>query len=268
MKNFLSTKKLKLTFSSNNTNYKTLSHLTSNMPTKPWRLRTVESNKQFDKNNLNTLSPFITSNYYKDPFFFNEKSLKTQINILRSIHDDKYKIKKEQKSFPQRNIFQNLGSLKSPSKIKTLQNDDFFFKNVFKSKPLFKKLTPIIDNKLNLRYAENEDQYIKIVEREQKQMLLQGKKIKKRNTSENIKIKIKEIQKRIRFMKGIMDFSYPEFVLTKIKAIDKRIKDERRNSRNMEFYTPVEMRNLSRNFRNNQRKKYLSECIAISISPF
>lgn len=37
-------------------------------------------------------------------------------------------------------------------------------------------------------------------------------------------MKMDDIKKRIRFMKGVMDFSYPGFVLTKIRTIDKQLK--------------------------------------------
>lgn len=91
-------------------------------------------------------------------------------------------------------------------------------------KPLFRKIRPIVDNKLNMRYAENEEQYKKIIEKEKKILLSQGKKVKNKNISEHINMKMDDIKKRIRFMKGVMDFSYPGFVLTKIRTIDKQLK--------------------------------------------
>ena len=93
-------------------------------------------------------------------------------------------------------------------------------------KPWFKKIKPVIDNKLNMRYAENEEQYKNIMEKDKKILLSQGKKVKNKIPSDYIKIKVDDIKTRIRFMKGIIDFSFPGFVLTKIKAIDTKLKKE------------------------------------------
>ena len=131
-------------------------------------------------------------------------------------------------------------------------------------KPLFKKIRPVVDNKLNMRYAENEEQYKKIIEKEQKILLAQGKKVKNKNISEHINTKMDEIKKRIRFMKGVIDFSYPGFVLTKIKSIDKKLKKENEFKHKLhEYFSPVEFRNLNKNKRNNDRKNYLCKCIEI-----
>ena len=64
------------------------------------------------------------------------------------------------------------------------------------------------------------------MEKDKKILLSQGKKVKNKIPSDYIKIKVDDIKTRIRFMKGIIDFSFPGFVLTKIKAIEKKIKKE------------------------------------------
>ena len=146
-----------------------------------------------------------------------------------------------------------------------LKSDDFYYKSVFKMKPLFRKIRPVVDNKLNMRYSENEEQYKKIIEKEQKMLLEQGKRVKNKNISEHIKIKMDEIKKRIRFMKGVIDFSYPGFVLTKIRTIDKTLKreNEYKNNRLYKYYTPVELRNIKKKLRNNERTDYLFESIHV-----
>ena len=101
-----------------------------------------------------------------------------------------------------------------------------YYNRVFKMKPLFRKIKHVVDNKLNMRYAETEEQYKKLIEKENKVLLSQGKKIKNKNTSVYITKKVDDLKTRIRFMKGIIDFSFPGFVLTKIKAIDKKLKKE------------------------------------------
>ena len=43
---------------------------------------------------------------------------------------------------------------------KTIKSDiNDYYNRVFKMKPLFKKIKHVVDNKLNMRYAENEEQY-------------------------------------------------------------------------------------------------------------
>ena len=139
-----------------------------------------------------------------------------------------------------------------------------YYNRVFKMKPLFRKIKPVVDNKLNMRYAENEEQYKKIIEKERKVLLSQGKKVKNKTPSSYIITKVDDIKTRIRFMKGIIDFSFPGFVLTKIKAIDKKLKKENENRYKLkDFHSPVEKRNIIRNQRIRDRKSYLYECFNI-----
>ena len=223
------------------------------------------------KNNFNTIEkPFISQTYYKDPFFLNEINLKTQLQILRAI--DREKLNNNifiANTDSNKETLPTLYDFKSKTNNNYFNNDelkseDFFYKSVFKMKPLFRRSRPIVDNKLNMKYAENEEQYKNIVEKEQKILLAMGKKVKNKNSSEHIKIKMDEIKKRIRFMKGIIDFTFPGFVLTKIRSVDKELKKENdiKNKLN-EYFSPVELRNMNKTARNNERKNYLFECINI-----
>ena len=130
-------------------------------------------------------------------------------------------------------------------------------------KPIFRKFRPIVDNKFNMRYAENEEQYQALVEKEAKILKAQGKPVKKKNVSELIKFQMKDIKDRIRFMKGIMDYTYPGFVLTKIEVMEKQLNSEDTSSRFKNFLTPVSMRNLENKNRGIERKKYLYGSIGI-----
>ena len=130
-------------------------------------------------------------------------------------------------------------------------------------KPIFRKFRPIVDNKFNMRYAENEEQYQALIEKEAKILKAQGKPVKKKNVSELIKFQMKDIKDRIRFMKGIMDYTYPGFVLTKIEVMEKQLNSEDTSSRFKNFLTPVSMRNLENKNRGIERKKYLYGSIGI-----
>ena len=139
-----------------------------------------------------------------------------------------------------------------------------YYNRVFKMKPLFRKIKPVVDNKLNMRYAENEEQYKKLVEKENKSLLTQGKRVKSKTPSNYIITKVDDIKTRIRFMKGIIDFSFPGFVLTKIKAIDKKLRKENESRyKTKDYHSPVEKRNIINNKRIRDRQSYLYECFNI-----
>ena len=258
-------KKLALTFNNLNrlnkkSSYKTLSFIKFKK-----KNFCTESNKN---NIIIEAKPIISRTYYKDPFFLNESNLGTQLKILRSLNKEKIDINTRTISDSNKDTLPTLFDFKCNTinyfNNNALQSEDFYYKSVFKMKPLFRRRRPVVDNKLNMRYAENEEQYKKIIEKEQKILLSKGKKVKNRNNSEHINIKMEEIKKRIRFMKGIIDFSFPGFVLTKIKTIDKRLKKENEYSKKLnKYFSPTELRDLNKNKRNSERKEYFYECINI-----
>ena len=265
----LKARKRKLANSYNNLNKKTYPN------TKPplkscknlFTFHRINNKKNLKEIEAKTPRPFISHTYYKDPFFLNEFNLKTQLDILKSmdkelINNDIATTDANKETLP--TLYDFKTNTFNYYKKDRFLSDDFYYKSIFKMKPLFKKIRPVVDNKLNMRYAENEEQYKKIIEKEQKILLAQGKKVKNKNISEHINTKMDEIKKRIRFMKGVIDFSYPGFVLTKIKSIDKKLKRENEFKHKLyEYFSPVELRNLNKNKRNNDRKNYLCKCIEI-----
>ena len=259
-------KKLALAFNKLNKkrSYKTLSFLKF----KNNKFYHTEPNK--NDNYTIEAKPIISRTYYKDPFFLNESNLGTQLQILRSLNKEKIDINKRTISDSNKETLPTLLDFKCytinyfNNNNDALQNEDFYYKSVFKMKPLFRRRRPVVDNKLNMRYAENEEQYRKIMEKEHKILISQGKKIKSKTPSDYIITKVDDLKTRIRFMKGIIDFSFPGFVLTKIKTIDKRLKKENEYNHKMnKYYSTTELRNLNKNKRNNERKNYFYECINI-----
>ena len=123
--------------------------------------------------NIKTLNNL---NYYKDPFFLNDFNLRNQLEILKAINNEKVDLSK---NFMEENLptIYNITHNNMFSKTHNTDINDYY-NRVFKMKPLFRKIKPVVDNKLNMRYAENEEQYRKIMEKEQKVFLSQGKKIK------------------------------------------------------------------------------------------
>ena len=208
------------------------------------------------KQNFNV--PYYQTTYYKDPYFLNDSNLQIQLQILREINKEDLDIESYALTSTNRT---NYPFILNNSTQK--ENNDYFYKSVFKMKPIFRKFRPIVDNKFNMVYAENEEQYKALIEKEAKMLRAQGKPVKKKNVSEIINYQMKDIRDRIRFMKGIMDYTYPGFVLTKIKAIDKQLKSQDLHSKYSNFLSPVNIRNIEVKNRGDERKKFLYGSIEI-----
>ena len=230
--------------------------------------KSQENSKYYQTTTPNT-SKKLCSNYYKDPFFLNDNNLDFQLNFLKSLDNITLKdistkgqtTQNESNIFPNVNLnVKNINNITKKEKIRKY-NEMVFYKTVFKCKSVFKKPKSIVvDNKFNMKYAENEQQYNQIIDKENKKLKSMGKPIKNHNNSFFVKSKINEAKNKIQFMKGIVDYSYPSFVLKKIKFIEKK------NSKNSSgifcsALTPVEKRNKERSIRNGLRQKYLMNSI-------
>ena len=296
------------------------------------RLSSYDNNNIKNKT-LNTFSDY----YYKNPFFYNNDSLNTQLRVLKDLNNykkisttstspptttkfytnhsnsktlnNKYintEIKRNNnKIFINKGIqynfnFPNILNKKNKDKkdkkdndikieindsnddddfhndtkrknvsftntIKDLKlNDEYFYKIIFKSKPIFKhERELIVDNKFNMIYAENEKQYKKIIEKEYNRLLSEGKKIKSKNNAPSIKQKLNETKSKIKFMKGIMDYTYPGFVLSKIKIMQKRLKENKPKINYSESINGMEKRDKEIEERNQFRREYLLNSISI-----
>lgn len=132
---------------------------------------------------------------------------------------------------------------------------NYIYKNIFSNSALFKEKKHYIDNKLNIVYCQNESQYKYIMEKRNK--LLKNKKsvLKYEEDSEKIKEQVDEIKTKIKFMKNVMDYSYPGFMLTKIQSLNKKYS----NKKNEVNLSPVEKRICQLKKRNNLRMNYLKQ---------
>ena len=181
---------------------------------------------------------FEETNLYQMSTFFSQSTL-TNSDVLNSKYNSEYE-----------------------KKVKPFETDDFYYKKVFKMKPLFRRKPRTIDNKLNIKYAESNAQYEKMLEKENKQLILEGKKPINKLPSKYVDIKLDEIKRKIRFMKGVVDFSFPGFVVTKIKAVDKILKEElEKNWKN--YHTPAQERDIGVRNADLKRRKYLMESVRV-----
>ena len=238
-----------------------------------------ENKQKTEKNKINLEDTFSEFQFPNISKIKDNNSIKVEINNnynnlynnvndnLESIKDNNFSIQKlnqTTKSNKSGNLKQfNLTDGKN-TPIKVKENDNYVYKIIFKSKPLFKSDKKIvIDNKFNMKYAENEDQYKRIVEKEYKILRAKGKKIKKKNISPSIKLKLKEAKDRIHFMKGIIDYSYPGFILSKIKVMQKRLHDQKNDAIFKNNLSEMELRDKEKSQRNYLRKKYLLNSITL-----
>lgn len=225
--------------------------------------RNKMSNYTDTNSNLNL--PTISNNYSKDNKnikieinnkYFNDEedeSKKTTIKNYISLDHNSRTEKKDNNYLTYRSV---------PKKLK--ENDDYFYKIVFRSKPLFKsEQKMIIDNKFNMIYAENETQYKNIIEKHYNKLFSEGKKIKSKNVAPSIKLKLNEAKNRIQFMKGIMDYSYPGFVLSKIKNMQKKLNEHKKQAKYLNCLNGMEIRNKEQKERNQFRKEYLLKSITL-----
>ena len=169
----------------------------------------------------------------------------------KSLEPNSYSVKKINNFFTFKNAPKNLK-----------ENDEYFYKIVFKSKPLFKlDQKVIIDNKYNMIYAENEQQYKNIIEKQYKRLISEGKKVKSKNISPSIKLKLNETKEKIKFMKGIMDYSYPGFVLSNINYMQKKLNEHKNKASYLNCLNEMEIRNEEQKNRNQYRREYLLKSI-------
>ena len=143
---------------------------------------------------------------------------------------------------------------------KKINEFDYIYKNIFPNSPLFKTKTKIIDNKLNIVYCQNESQYKYLLEKKSRFQNNQRSNIfKLEEDSDKIKGQVDDIKTKITFMKNVMDYSYPDFMLTKIKVWGKNFINKQNDCQ----LTPVEEQIKLTNKRNLLRTKYLKQDLSI-----
>ena len=89
--------------------------------------------------------------------------------------------------------------------------------------------------------------------------IAKGKKTKNKKTNNSIKLKLNEAQNKVKFMKDIIDYSYPLFVLTKIKVKQKNLRamKKQRLKKYINYVSEKEKRLKEIKNRNEIRTQYL-----------
>jgi len=204
---------------------------------------------------LNTDSDLKKSRYrfyYKNPQFLNDSNIKKQINILlTNVTNNKNKEELPKIIFDKNDEVNEINEIKNKY-LKTEENEilpkirihkrkrfnisniindnskssnninksvDYTYKSIFPNDNLFKGKTKYIDNKLNLIYCQNESQYKYIMEKRKK---LKGANIIEEE-SEKINNRLNNIKTKVKFMKNVIDYSYPSFLLAKVQIWKKNM---------------------------------------------
>ena len=104
--------------------------------------------------------------------------------------------------------------------------DEFLFNKIFNSE--FNRKLPkkfeLINNKLNIFYAENEYQYDKKLKKFNDKLRLQGKKIIHNVGPTKDQMKLDKIKTTLGFIKKIFDYSYPNMILARVRKQGKNNK--------------------------------------------
>jgi hypothetical protein len=136
---------------------------------------------------------------------------------------------------------------------------NFIYNKIFPN--YFKPKKNVINNKLNIFYAENETQFNQNMEKLNKYLKKQGKFIKHVfQDSKLIDNKVLQIKKSVGFIKGVSDCSYPSISLHKIKLRNKlNSKYKKRNK----ILLPYEEAQKEADEKNSIKTKLITQLLQI-----
>ena len=103
-------------------------------------------------------------------------------------------------------------------KNESIKFNNYLFGKIFRN--IFPEKTKVLNNKYNLLYSENEEQYNTTLKKRNKYPILNE------NYSKN---RINIIKKKINFMKGISDFSFPKIISNKLSLESKLFNELKKN---------------------------------------
>ena len=121
-----------------------------------------------------------------------------------------------------------------------------------------KKNANNVNNILNIIYEENEEKFKKKIWHINEKIKKEGKKEKKAVFPNSEEPKLAKIKHKIKFMKKIVDYAYPETVLTRVREANKMIKYSRNRTNNLipfksednklELYNNIITKDLKKSF--------------------
>lgn len=221
--------------------------------------KNLDHKKKFEKLQL----------YYKDPSFFNDINIENQKKSLKTIFKRDLDLQTEtiySDNFFSNNVtnFPTITTEKSMILRKKSDNkkeDLKYYERIFKRKGLWKKKVKSVDNLLNIRYADNEKQYLTLAEKENKNRMKKGLSTKQFSLSNFTQNQINFIKFNVEFIKSIEDFVLPIFVNEKTRCLSKRLK---KNNKEKIFISPSHQRLLKNKQHQSERNFFLTKTICIN----
>ena len=119
----------------------------------------------------------------------------------------------------------------------------------------------IIQNKLNIDYAESEEAYEQKLNKHNLELIKKGEKIKHFSGPTFSEVQLKDLQKKVKFMKSVVDYSYPDMVLFKVKQTEKLLKIKNNGNKILE---PFKIKDLKLKNKEKLMKDYLNDAIHIT----
>ena len=197
-----------------------------------------------------------------------KQKLRINIKSADKIINDDINKKREKYKLPELGILKRNNSLIPFTKIKSpfsnQSREMFLFKKIFyffsKNKKKYTRDNKLINNKLNLEYAENEEQFENRLIKHNFNLLKKGEKIKYFSGPTFSEIKLNELQKKVKFIKSVTDYSYPDMVLFKVQQSEKMLKIKNKNYKILE---PFKQKDLQNQIKQKYLKDYLNDAIVI-----
>ena len=120
----------------------------------------------------------------------------------------------------------------------------------------------VVDNKLNIFYADNELQFKENLVKRNNYLRLKGRPVKKMCiNSRYVADKLRDVKRKIGFLKGITDYSFPSIILQKVKSKNKLYELNRKKKD--KFILPYEEIEREANEINQIKNDILSKTIQI-----
>jgi hypothetical protein len=134
----------------------------------------------------------------------------------------------------------------------------YFFRE---KKKKFARDIKLIHNKLNLEYAETDEQFDQMLAKYNIELIKKGEKIKHFSGPTFSEIQLKDLQQKVKFMKSVVDYTYPDMVLFKVKQTEKLLKIKNENYKVLEPFKRTDLNNKNNE---NLLKEYLNRAIKIT----
>ena len=154
-------------------------------------------------------------------------------------------------------IIDKSSSLNQPKRNKKIINDLSYYRNIFSENTLFKNKKYTFNNNLNLLYSDNEKNFENKMEINNKMRLMLKKPIKLNNRIKTTHDILNQIKEKIKFIKSVSEFYFPEIFIKKINTSFKKSKHY--------FIPPAEKKLNLIKIKNKIREKYLTDCMNINI---